>query len=69
MPSLRFKTDQLPRQLSYTKFLQDVRSKLVDTAQISNGTGEINGKLKNGVTYSGAGAEPVASQRRDRNAE
>jgi cell division protease FtsH len=45
-------------ELSYTKFLQDVRSKLVNTAQISNGTGQINGKLKSGVTYSVQGPSP-----------
>jgi cell division protein FtsW (lipid II flippase) len=31
------------KQLSYTKFLQDVRSKQVNTAQISNGTGRSPG--------------------------
>ena len=46
------------KSLSYTKFLQDVRSKQVDTAQISNGTGEINGRLKNGVSYTVQGPSP-----------
>jgi cell division protease FtsH len=46
------------KDLSYTKFLQDVRAKLVDTAQISNGTGQINGKLNSGVTYSVQGPSP-----------
>jgi cell division protease FtsH len=46
------------KSLSYTKFLQDVRSKLVNTAQISNGTGEINGKLKSGISYEVQGPSP-----------
>jgi cell division protease FtsH len=46
------------KSLSYTKFLQDVRAKQVDTAQISNGTGQINGKLKSGVSYSVQGPSP-----------
>jgi cell division protease FtsH len=52
-----FKTTN-SQQLSYTKFLQDVRAKLVNTAQISNGTGEINGKLKDGTAYSVQGPSP-----------
>ncbi len=35
-----------------------MRSKLVDTAQISNGTGQITGKLNNGVSYSVQGPSP-----------
>jgi cell division protease FtsH len=46
------------KTLSYTKFLQDVKSKQVSTAQISNGTGEINGKLSNGVSYQVQGPSP-----------
>ena len=46
------------KQLSYTKFLQDVRSKVVNTAQISNGTGQITGKLKNGLSYEVQGPSP-----------
>ena len=46
------------KDLSYTKFLQDVGAKQVDTAMISNGTGEINGKLKDGVSYSVQGPSP-----------
>jgi cell division protease FtsH len=52
-----FKTTNA-KSLSYTKFLQEVRSKQVDTAQISNGTGEINGKLKNGISYAVQGPSP-----------
>jgi cell division protease FtsH len=52
-----FKTTN-SQQLSYTKFLQDVRAKLVNTAEISNGTGQINGKLKDGTTYSVQGPSP-----------
>ena len=46
------------KSLSYTKFLQDVKSGQVSTAQISNGTGEINGKLKNGTSYEVQGPSP-----------
>jgi cell division protease FtsH len=46
------------KSLSYTKFLQDVQSKQVSTAQIANTTGEITGKLKNGVTYQVQGPSP-----------
>ena len=49
-------TDAKP--LSYTTFLQDVKARQVSTAQISNGTGEINGKLKNGATYQVQGPSP-----------
>ena len=52
-----FKTTN-SKNLSYTKFLQEVGAKQVDTAQISNGTGEITGKLKNGVSYSVQGPSP-----------
>jgi cell division protease FtsH len=46
------------KEMSYTKFLQDVKAKLVSSAQISNPTGEINGKLKDGITYSVQGPSP-----------
>jgi cell division protease FtsH len=46
------------KQLSYTKFLQDVKAKQVGTAQISNGTGEITGKLKDGLAYQVQGPSP-----------
>jgi cell division protease FtsH len=46
------------KEMSYTKFLQDVKSKQVNTAQISNGSGEITGKLKNGTTYNVQGPSP-----------
>ncbi len=52
-----FKTTN-SKNLSYTKFLQEVGAKQVNTAQISNGTGEITGKLKNGVSYSVQGPSP-----------
>ena len=46
------------KSVSYTKFLQDVTSKQVSTAQISNSTGEITGKLKDGTTYTVQGPSP-----------
>jgi cell division protease FtsH len=46
------------KAISYTTFLQDVRNKQVNTAEISNQTGVINGKLTNGVTYSVQGPSP-----------
>jgi cell division protease FtsH len=46
------------KQISYTKFLQDVSSKQVNTAQISNSTGEITGKLKDGTLYNAQGPVP-----------
>jgi cell division protease FtsH len=47
------------KSISYTQFLQDVSSKQVSTAQISNSTGEITGKLKkDGVTYTVQGPSP-----------
>ncbi len=52
-----FKTTN-SKSLSYTKFLQEVGAKQVDTAQISNGTGEITGKLSNGTSYTVQGPSP-----------
>jgi cell division protease FtsH len=52
-----FKTTSA-KELSYTKFLQDVQAKDVGTAQISNGTGVITGKLKDGTTYTVQGPSP-----------
>jgi cell division protease FtsH len=47
------------KSISYTQFLQDVNSKQVSTAQISNSTGEITGKLKkDGTTYTVQGPSP-----------
>ena len=46
------------KSLTYTKFLQDVEGKQVSTAQISNSSGVITGKLKNGTTYSVQGPTP-----------
>jgi cell division protease FtsH len=47
------------KSISYTQFLQDVSSKQVSTAQISNSTGEITGKLKkDGVSYTVQGPSP-----------
>src|ERR1700722_9474562 len=46
------------KSVSYTKFLQDVSSKQVTTAQISNSTGEITGKLKDGTSYTVQGPSP-----------
>jgi cell division protease FtsH len=46
------------KSLSYTTFLQDVKSHQVDTAQISNQTGIIDGKLKDGISYQVQGPSP-----------
>jgi cell division protease FtsH len=47
------------KSISYTQFLQDVSSKQVSTAQISNSTGEITGKLKKDQTsYTVQGPSP-----------
>ncbi len=46
------------KTLSYTKYLQDVRSHQVHTAQISNETGQITGKLKGGASYTVQGPSP-----------
>ena len=39
------------KSITYTKFLQDVTAKQVSTAQISNSSGQITGKLKDGTSY------------------
>ena len=46
------------RPISYTKYMQDVKAKLVNTAQISNATGVITGKLKDGSSYEAQGPSP-----------
>ncbi|HEX3946370.1 MAG TPA: ATP-dependent zinc metalloprotease FtsH [Acidimicrobiales bacterium] len=46
------------KSVSYTKFLQEVTSKQVTTAQISNSTGEITGKLKDWTSYTVQGPSP-----------
>src|SRR6202451_2411087 len=46
------------KPVSYTNFLKDVQSKQVSTAQISNSTGVITGKLKDGTTYTVQGPSP-----------
>jgi len=46
------------KSLSYTTFLQDVKSHNVHTAQISNDNGQITGKLKNGSQYTVQGPSP-----------
>ena len=46
------------KQISYTKFLQEVQAKEVSTAQISNGTGQITGKLSDGTSYQVQGPSP-----------
>jgi cell division protease FtsH len=46
------------KSLTYTTFLRDVKSGQVSSAQISNQTGEINGKLKSGLTYQVQGPSP-----------
>jgi cell division protease FtsH len=46
------------KSLTYTKFLQEVTSKEVSTAKISNSTGEITGTLKDGTSYEVQGPSP-----------
>ena len=46
------------KTISYTKFMQDVTSKQVSTAKISNSTGEITGNLKDGTSYEVQGPSP-----------
>ena len=46
------------KSLSYTTFLQDVKTGQVNTAQISNQTGIIDGKLKDGISYQVQGPSP-----------
>ncbi|HEY2215458.1 MAG TPA: ATP-dependent metallopeptidase FtsH/Yme1/Tma family protein, partial [Acidimicrobiales bacterium] len=46
------------KTLSYTSFLQDVKSHDVHTAQISNDNGQITGKLKSGSQYTVQGPSP-----------
>jgi cell division protease FtsH len=46
------------KSISYTKFLQDVSSKQVSSAKISNSTGVITGNLKNGTSYTVQGPSP-----------
>ena len=46
------------KTITYTKFLQEVTSKQVSTAKISNSTGEITGNLKNGASYQVQGPSP-----------
>ena len=46
------------KSLSYTTFLNDVKSHQVHTAAISNDSGQITGKLKNGTTYQVQGPSP-----------
>jgi cell division protease FtsH len=46
------------KSLTYTKFLQEVSSRDVSSAKISNDTGEITGSLKDGTTYQVQGPSP-----------
>src|SRR5271154_1085314 len=46
------------KSVSYTNFLKDVQAKQVSTAQISNATGQITGKLKDGTSYTVQGPSP-----------
>src|SRR5580692_489667 len=46
------------KSISYTKYMQEVAAKQVSTAQISNSTGEITGKLKDGTSYTSQGPSP-----------
>jgi cell division protease FtsH len=46
------------KSITYTRYMQDVKAKLINTAQISNETGQITGKLQNGTTYQVQGPAP-----------
>ena len=46
------------KSITYTKFMQDVSAKQVSTAQISNSSGQIVGKLKDGTSYTVQGPTP-----------
>jgi cell division protease FtsH len=46
------------KSITYTRYMQDVQAKLINTAQISNETGQITGKLQNGTTYQVQGPAP-----------
>ncbi|HEY1829074.1 MAG TPA: ATP-dependent zinc metalloprotease FtsH [Acidimicrobiales bacterium] len=46
------------KSLTYTKFLNEVKSHEVSTAQISNDNGQITGKLKSGQQYTVQGPSP-----------
>jgi cell division protease FtsH len=46
------------KQISYTKYMSDVKAKLINTAQISNDNGTITGKMKDGTTYEVQGPAP-----------
>ncbi|HUC04089.1 MAG TPA: ATP-dependent zinc metalloprotease FtsH [Acidimicrobiales bacterium] len=46
------------KSISYTTYMKDVRQHQVSTAQISNSTGEITGKLRNGGSYQVQGPSP-----------
>jgi len=46
------------KSISYSTYMHDVTSHKVDTAQISNTTGEITGKLKSGTKYQSLGPSP-----------
>jgi cell division protease FtsH len=46
------------KTISYTTYMKDVKAHAVKSAQISNSTGQITGKLKNGTSYNAAGPSP-----------
>jgi cell division protease FtsH len=46
------------KQISYTTYMQDVKHHDVKDAQISNATGEISGKLRDGTSYQAQGPSP-----------
>jgi cell division protease FtsH len=46
------------KTISYTTYMQDVKSHQVNTAQISNSSGEISGKFKDGTSYQVQGPSP-----------
>jgi cell division protease FtsH len=49
------------KSISYTTYMSDVKSGEVHSAQISNNTGEISGKLKSGTSYQVQGPSPSLS--------
>jgi cell division protease FtsH len=46
------------KEISYTKYMQDVKAKLISKAQISNDSGQITGTMQNGTSYLVQGPAP-----------
>ncbi|MHB8319906.1 MAG: ATP-dependent zinc metalloprotease FtsH [Acidimicrobiales bacterium] len=56
LPSLLNKSSA--KTITYSTYLSDVKAKTVSTATIDNSSGVINGKLKNGTSYTSQGPNP-----------